>query len=153
MVKVQGQNSNRNTVKQTVKNSQTFSGDGDVACNLSLVPGDQDMRLQNGIEFFLSKYSSTPVTMFVYLYWIWLGIKDINRFTRRVAYEVIPGDQEHFDSLAWPCMIVRWPHWRHQWSHLPCFSQLSVWPSSGSNFDLRPSPSDDDRILWKSLKY
>ena len=31
--------------------------------------------------------------------------------------------------------------WRHKWSHVPVFPP-SVWPSSRSNFDLGPSPSD-----------
>ena len=31
--------------------------------------------------------------------------------------------------------------WRHKWSHVPVFLP-SVWPSSRSNFDLGPSPSD-----------
>ena len=39
MVKVRGQNSNVNTVKQTAKNGKNISGDEDVAGFTSLVPG------------------------------------------------------------------------------------------------------------------
>ena len=57
----------------------------------------------------------------------------------QVAYEVIPVDHEHFEWLAWPCMIVRWHHWRRICLHVPFFS-LPVWPPFRSNFDLRPLP-------------
>ena len=39
--------------------------------------------------------------------------------------------------------------WRHKWSHVPVFPP-SVWPSSRSNFDLGPSPSDSTE---KTLSY
>ena len=39
--------------------------------------------------------------------------------------------------------------WRHKCSHVPVFP-LSVWPSSRSNFDLGPSPSDSTE---KTLSY
>ena len=39
--------------------------------------------------------------------------------------------------------------WRHKWSHVPVFPP-SVWPSSCSNFDLGPSPSDSTE---KTLSY
>ena len=37
-------------------------------------------------------------------------------------------------SLAWPCMIARWHHWRHTRSHMPFFAVcLTVFP-----FEFRP---------------
>ena len=51
MVKVRGQNSNRNTVKQTDENGQKISGDDDTAGIMLLVPGVKSSRLQNGLEF------------------------------------------------------------------------------------------------------
>ena len=56
-------------------------------------------------------------------------------------------------SEAWSCMIARWHHWHHKRSHVPYFS-LSVRPSSRSNFNPGPSPSDStkrnlsDQSLW-----
>ena len=47
---VRGQNSNRNTVKQTVENGQKISGDKGTAI-IILVPGAKNSRLQNGLEF------------------------------------------------------------------------------------------------------
>ena len=54
---------------------------------------------------------------------------------RLVTCEVIPADHEHFVSLAWPCMMVRWHHWHHKRSHVPfCFAVcLTVFP-----FEFRP---------------
>ena len=50
-MKVRGQNSNRNTVKQAVKNGQKILGDDDVAGVTSLAPGVKNSRLWNGLEF------------------------------------------------------------------------------------------------------
>ena len=50
-MKVRGQNSNRNTVKQTAENGQKISGDNDADGITSLVPGVKNSRLQNGLEF------------------------------------------------------------------------------------------------------
>ena len=49
-VKVRGQNSNRNTVKQTAENCQKVSGDEDAAGIMSLVSGVKKPRLGNGLE-------------------------------------------------------------------------------------------------------
>ena len=46
------------------------------------------------------------------------------RLSRQVVYEVIPANHEHFESLAWPCMIVRWHHWRYKHSYVPFFRSL-----------------------------
>ena len=51
MVKVRGQNSNRNTVKLTAENDQNISGDEDAAGITSLVPGVEHSRLRNVLEF------------------------------------------------------------------------------------------------------
>ena len=51
MVKVQGQNLNRNTVNQAAENGQKISGDNDAAGSMSLVPGVKNSRLRNGLEF------------------------------------------------------------------------------------------------------
>ena len=49
MVKVRGQNSNRNTVKQTAENDQKISGDdGGQYC--IMVPGVKNPRLRNCLE-------------------------------------------------------------------------------------------------------
>ena len=73
-----------------------------------------------------------------------------NRSLWQVAYELIPAGHEYFESLTWPCMIVRWHHWRHKRSHGPffrcLFERLPV--------HLGPSPSDStkknlsDQSLW-----
>ena len=54
MLKVQGQNSDRNTVKQMAENSQKVSGDDDATGIASLVPDVKDSRLRNGLEFDLA---------------------------------------------------------------------------------------------------
>ena len=54
MVKLRGQNSNRNRVKQTVEKGQKISGDGNTAGITSMVPGVNISRLQNGLEFELA---------------------------------------------------------------------------------------------------
>ena len=51
MVKVRGQSSNSNTVKQTAENGQNISGDGDAAGVTLLVSGIMNSRLRNGLEF------------------------------------------------------------------------------------------------------
>ena len=51
MVKVGGQNSNRNMVKQMAGNGQKFSGHDDAAGITSLVPGVKNSRVWNGLEF------------------------------------------------------------------------------------------------------
>ena len=51
MVEVRGQNSNRNTVKQTAENGQKILGDDDAAGIASLDPGVKNSRLRNGLEF------------------------------------------------------------------------------------------------------
>ena len=50
MVKVRGQNSNKNTVKQTAENGQIISGDEDALGITSLMPGVKNLRLRNGFE-------------------------------------------------------------------------------------------------------
>ena len=64
------------------------------------------------------------------------------RFT--TAYEVIPADHEHFELLAWPCMITRWHHWRHKHLYVLFFCCL---------FDRLPVrisiPDLHHRSLWK----
>ena len=50
-MKVRGQNSNRNTVKQMAENGQKILGDDDAAGIASLVPGINNSSLQNGLEF------------------------------------------------------------------------------------------------------
>ena len=75
MVKVRGQNLNRNTVKQTAEIGKKISGDNDADAIASLVPGVKNLRIRLGVI----------------------------RLPRQVVYEMIPADQEHFESLAWPC--------------------------------------------------
>ena len=75
MVKVRGQKSNRNTVKQTAENGQKISGDDDAAGLASLVLDVKNAGLRNMV-------------------WTRLGLQ------RQVACEVIPADHEHFESLA-----------------------------------------------------
>ena len=90
MVKVQGQNSNWNTVKQTAENGQKFLGDGDAAGNTSLVPGVKNPRLRNGHEFdwmYSVYYSRSPMKWFRQimnisnrsrdLAWWWGGTTDV----------------------------------------------------------------------------
>ena len=50
MVKVRGQNSNRNTVKHTAEIVQKTSGDDGVASIASLVPGFKNLRLRNAVD-------------------------------------------------------------------------------------------------------
>ena len=63
-----------------------------------------------------------------------LNLTGRDRFITEVAYESTPADHEHFDSLAWPCMIARWRHRRHKHSHVPffccLFGRLPVWIST-----------------------
>ena len=72
MVEVLGQNSNRNTVKQTAENGQKISarGDEDAPDVTSLVPSvnilANFLMILTGYSFFQTN-SSTPVTTFVYL--------------------------------------------------------------------------------------
>ena len=42
--------------------------------------------------------------------------------------------------------------WRHKYSHLPFFT-LSVWPSSHSNFNLKPSPLDSTEKNYQIYLY
>ena len=102
MVKVRGQNSNWNTVKQTAKIAKKISGDENAAGITSLVPGVKNLRLWNGLEF----------------------DRGVIGLLEQVAFEVIPADHEHFETLAWPCMKARWHHWRHKRSHMPFFRWL-----------------------------
>ena len=51
MVKVRGQNSNENTVKQTDENGQKISGDEYTVVITSLMQGIKNSRLRNGLEF------------------------------------------------------------------------------------------------------
>ena len=51
MVKVRGQNSNRNAVKRTAENGQTIAGDEDAAKITPLLPGVKYSRLEKGLEF------------------------------------------------------------------------------------------------------
>ena len=41
--------------------------------------------------------------------WSWIQPGVIG-LLRQVTYEVILDDHNHFESLAWPCMIARWHH-------------------------------------------
>ena len=50
MVRVRGQNSNRNTVKRTAENDQKISRDEDTAGITSLVLGVKNLKLWNGLE-------------------------------------------------------------------------------------------------------
>ena len=50
-MKVRGQNSNRNMVKQTAENGQKILRDDDAAGITSLPPGVKNSRLRNGLEF------------------------------------------------------------------------------------------------------
>ena len=109
MVKVRGQNSNRNTVKQTAQNGPKH--DDDAAGITSLVPGVENSRLRNSYEL--------PCAILL---------------LQQVAYELIPADQEHFESLAWACMIARWHHWSHNAFTCHVFAVcLTIFP-----FVLRP---------------
>ena len=124
MVKVRGQNYNRNTVKQTAKNGRKISGDDDVAAGTtSQVPGVQNSRLRNDLEWFRLGVIGSPL---------------------QVAYKVIPADREHFESVLWPCMIARWHQRRHKRSHVPFFRRLF------DRLPVRTSTSDfHHRILRK----
>ena len=51
MVKVQGQSSNRNTVKETDENGQKVLGDEDAAGITSLVPRGQESEAAKCLEF------------------------------------------------------------------------------------------------------
>ena len=77
MVKVRGQNSNRNMVKKAVENGQKISSEEDAAV-MSLVPGVKNSSLQNGLEFDRA----------------YLGLQ------WQVAHGVTPTDHENFESLA-----------------------------------------------------
>ena len=99
MVKVWGQNSNRNTVKQTAENGQKISGDENVASITSLVPGVKNSRLWNGLEFD--------------------GAYKINYGRSRKWFRLITNISNI--SLASPCMKATWHHWRHKRSHMPFF--------------------------------
>ena len=91
----------------------------------------KNSRLRNGLEY-------------------WPDIIDLQQ---QVIYELIPAEDEHFESLTWPCMIARWHHWQHKRSHVPVFSP-SARPSSCLNFNLGLSQSDStkknpsDQSLW-----
>ena len=50
MVEVRGQNSKRNTVKQTAENDRKISGDEDAAGIISLGPGVKRPMLQNSLD-------------------------------------------------------------------------------------------------------
>ena len=67
-------------------------------------------------------------------------------------HELILADHEYLDSVAWPCMIARWHQCGTMMSQMLARASLSavVWPSSRSNFDLGPSPSDSTE---KNLSY
>ena len=66
------------------------------------------------------------------------------------CHRLIPADHEYLDSVAWPCRGgTSVAPWRHKCSHVPVFPPF-VWPSSRSNFDLGPSPSDSTE---KTLSY
>ena len=52
------------------------------------------------------------------LSWIRPGVLGSLRW---VAYELIPDDHKHVESLACPCIFARWHHWRHKCSHVPFF--------------------------------
>ena len=56
MVKVWGQNSNSNTVKQMAENGQNILGVDAAASIESLVPGIKNSRLWNGLEFHRAQY-------------------------------------------------------------------------------------------------
>ena len=86
--------------------------------------------------------------------------RDDDRSHRRVSIMssleswrgLIPADHEYLDSVAWPCHdcdLAPVAPWRHKCLHVPVFPP-SVWPSSRSNFDLGPSPSDSTE---KTLSY
>ena len=74
---VRGQNLNRNTVKQTAENGQKILDD-DIA---GIASWCQASRIHRAEEW----------------YWIRPGII---RLLRQVAYDMIPADHEHFESLA-----------------------------------------------------
>ena len=66
-MKVRGQNSNRNTAKQTAEIGQKISGDEDVADILSLVPSVMHSRLRKGLELDqvqLVDYGRSPAKQF-----------------------------------------------------------------------------------------
>ena len=65
---------------------------------------------------------------------------------------LIPADHECLDSVAWHCHDCEVaPVWHHDVTNAARASfPPSVWPSSRSNFDLGPSPSDSTE---KTLSY
>ena len=122
MVKVRGQNLNRNTVKHTAEKSQKISGDDD---------GGYYVTGARRQEFVAVEWS-----------WNQPGI------LRQIAYELNLADNEHFESLAWPCMMARWYHWHHN----ACTFHFFAVHLAGSHFNLEPSPSDSTE-KGKRLSY
>ena len=114
MVKVEGQNSNRNTAKQTVEN------------------GQKELGWRRRDRYYVT---GTRLKKFEAAEWCWIQPGKIG-WLWHVAHEVIPAQLEHFESLTWPCMI-RWHHWRHKRPHVPFLFSLFVWPSSRS-FEFQP---------------
>ena len=88
MVKVQGQNSNRNVVKWTAKNGQKVSDDKDAAGNTSLVPGvkSSKLRTQSGLEFDQA-----------YAYWVYYGRSPTKWFRLIMNMHML----NHSRVLAW----------------------------------------------------
>ena len=128
----QGQNSNRNSVKQTAGNGQTISGDDSTA-------GIASMVLASRTELFgLSPSGRNRFTLAGHLEsdsgWSWTF--QITRVTLH-------------DCQVAPAPLI----------YNNCQFSLSVWPSSRSNFDLGPSPlvsvgknlSDQSLRFWSAV--
>ena len=107
-----------------------ISVDEDAAGITSLVPGVKNLRLWNGLEF------------------DWR----FQVFLQSVEYKVIPTDYADFESLAWPCMIARWHHGRHNACTCHFFAVcLTVFPFRIST--LEPSPSDATKKVYEIRAY
>ena len=104
MVKGRGQNSNRNTVKQ--KEGRKW-------------PKNLGWRRRGRYYVTCAGCQEFKVAEW---FWTWPGVLGL---LWQVTYEVIPADHEHFESLAWPCMVARWNHWCHKRSHVPLFLCLA----------------------------
>ena len=98
MVKVRNQSSNRNTVKQTPWKWPK---------NLGWPRRGRHYITGAGRQEFEAPERS------------WIRPSVIGS-ERQIIY-VFPADHEHFELLAWPCMIARWHHWRHKRSHVSFF--------------------------------
>ena len=103
-----GQNSNRNTVKQTANRRPKLAKKYRVTTARPALHHWCQASKSRGCRMVLNSTGHDRFTM--------------------AGYEVIPADREHLESFAWPCMMAKWHQWCHKRLHMRFFS-LSVWLS------------------------